>query len=334
MAPTRQVALLFPGQGSQYPRMAAGLYGRNAVFTDTMDQAFDLFGPAGRALRDDWLGHCPADVFDDVARAQPLLYAVEFALGRMVLDWGLRPVAMLGHSVGEMVAATLAGVFSLDSGMRLMADRIEQYGATPPGGMLAVAASVATITPHLTGTLSVAAVNAEQQTMVAGTAAELTALAEALRGRGITCVAARANQAFHSPVVAGAARRSVAAWSSITLRPPRVRIYSTHLGDVLAAAHATDPRFWAMQPAAPVLFWPTLDRLLRAEDVLLLEVGPRQGLITLARRHPNLQCGLSDAVGLLPARSTAADDEFAAVHAAADRLAAGGHIRTDANAMR
>ncbi|MBO3749322.1 acyltransferase domain-containing protein [Streptosporangiaceae bacterium NEAU-GS5] len=332
MATTRRVALLFPGQGSQYPRMAAGLYGQVEVFTDTMDQAFESLGHLGVKLRDEWRSERPGALFDDVVRAQPLLYAVEYALGRTVLDWGVRPAAMLGHSVGEMVAATLSGVLSFSSGLRLMLDRVEQYAATPPGGMLAVAASAADVTAHLTGTLAIAAVNAEQQTVVAGERAELAALTRTLRDRGFTCVAVRANQAFHSPVVAGAARRSVDAWSAVSLRPPHTRLYSARLGAVLGSAAAVDPAFWAMQPAAPVLFWPTLDLLLRDESVLLVEVGPGQGLITLARRHPALQSGHCDAVGLLPARAAGPDAELAALRAAADRLAADGHIRPGAAA--
>jgi acyl transferase domain-containing protein len=306
--------------------MAVGLYGRVEVFTNTMDRAFELLGARGPALRDDWLNECPVDLFDDVARAQPLLYAVEYALGRTVLDWGVRPAAMLGHSVGEMVAATLAGVLSFPSGMRLMADRVEQYTATPMGGMLAVAASADDLTARLKGTLAIAAINGEQQTVVAGEHAELAALAGTLREEGFTCVAVRANQAFHSPAVAGAAQRSVDAWEKVALRPPDVRIYSTHLGAALGPSSATDPRFWAMQPAAPVLFWPTLDLLLRDENVLLVEVGPGQGLITLARRHPALRSGPSGALGLLPARAAGGDAELAAVLAAADQLAAEGHV--------
>jgi len=311
--------------------MAAGLYGQVEVFTDTMDQAFELLGGHGPTLRNDWLEECPVDLFDDVARAQPLLYAVEYALGRTVLDWGVQPAAMLGHSVGEMVAATLAGVLSFSSGMRLMVDRVEQYAATPTGGMLAVAASVDDLTVHLKGTLAIAAVNADKQTVVAGERAELEALAITLRGEGFTCIAMRANQAFHSPVVAGAAQRSVHAWSTVTLRPPDIRVYSAHLGAVLGPAPATDPWFWAMQPATPVLFWPTLDLLLRDENVLLVEVGPGQGLITLARRHPALQSGRSCAVGLLPARAAGVDAELAAMLVAADQLAAEGHIHPKAS---
>jgi [acyl-carrier-protein] S-malonyltransferase len=108
----RPVVLLFPGQGSQYPGMATGLYRREPVFTEAMDEVFDLMGPHAAAIRGDWLGHSALVHIDDVRRAQPLLFAVGYALGRMVHGWGVRPVALLGHSAGELVAGPLARGFT------------------------------------------------------------------------------------------------------------------------------------------------------------------------------------------------------------------------------
>ncbi|MFI6336927.1 acyltransferase domain-containing protein [Streptomyces sp. NPDC050535] len=327
MTGSRQVAFLFPGQGSQYPRMAAGLYGAVDVFTETMDRAFDLLGDDGAALRHDWLSDSPGDRYDNVTVAQPLLYAVECALGRMVLDWGVRPAALLGHSVGEMVAATLAGVLDFDDGVRLMVDRIEHYAASPPGGMLAVSASAADITPFLSGTLAVAAVNAEQQTMIAGGRTELAELAETLRSNRLTCITVRAKQAFHSPVVADAAAATIAGWRTVSLSPPRVPIYSAYLGSVLDPETAVDPVFWALQPARPVLFWPTLDALLRDRKLLLAEIGPGRGLTTLARRHPAVRTGDVEVLNLLPVRAGTRNSELDGARRAADRFASDGHMR-------
>lgn len=159
--PGLPVALLFPGQGAQYPRMAAGLYGHYAAFTAVMDRAFQLLGDQGPALRADWLSQAPSVRYDDVTQAQPLLYAVNCALGQQVLSWGVEPAVLLGHSVGEMAAATLAGVFGFTTGMTLMRDRMTVFAQTPPGGMLAVAASVDEVGPYLDGSeVAVAAVNA------------------------------------------------------------------------------------------------------------------------------------------------------------------------------
>jgi [acyl-carrier-protein] S-malonyltransferase len=326
MANARRVALLFPGQGSQYPRMAAALYGHAPVFSATMDQAFCLLGDQGATIRDDWLAERPTPLFDDVTRAQPLLYAIDVSLGAMVLDWGVEPAAMLGHSVGELAAATLAGVLTFAEGMALMRDRARYYADTPPGGMLAVAATVEDVTPFLTGRVFIAAVNSRQQTMIAGERDDLAAVRRALSAANFTCLRARAHQAFHTPLVADAAARSLDGWRSVRLTRPRRLVYSSHLAAVLDAEHATDPVFWALQPTKPVLFWPTLELLLAGNQALLLvEAGPGEGLATIARRHPALMSGRCSAIALLPGRSASADAERALVRSVAELIAGESH---------
>ncbi|MFC3997694.1 acyltransferase domain-containing protein [Nocardiopsis sediminis] len=322
----RPVALLFPGQGAQHGRMAAGLYDHCPVFTATMDRAFALLGRDGDLLRAEWLSDEEHHLFDDVSRAQPLLYAVDYALGRMVLEWGVAPVALLGHSVGEMAAATLAGVIDFADGMLMMRDRIAAFSGGPPGGMLAVAAPAADLAPYLSGQVVVGAVNAPWQTLLAGPAAGLEAARTALRADGITCRPARARQAFHSPMLAAAARATARAWAAIPLRAPELTVYSARLGGVLGAGDARSPGFWAAQPAEPVLFWPALDRLLGDHDVLLVEAGPGQGLSALARRHPAVSAKRSAVAPLLPARPRGAAADRAAVARAADLIRAEGHL--------
>lgn len=320
----RPVALLFPGQGAQHARMAAGLYGQLDVFTGVMDDAFRLLGTQGESIRTDWLHSDSPEIVDDVTRAQPLLYAIDYALARLVMSWGIEPAAMLGHSVGEMAAATLAGVFDFDAGMGLMADRMALFADTPAGGMLAVAASAAELAPYLSDDVAVAAVNASRQTLLAGLQEPLADAERKLRADGIVCKAVRARQAFHSPAVAAAAANSVAGWRAIALAPPSRTVYSSYLGGVLSAQAAQDPVFWARQPIETVLFGPTLDRLLDDGDYLLVEAGPGQGLSALARRHPAVLSGRSDVVAMLPAQPGDADDDGRAVQAANERITAEG----------
>jgi acyl transferase domain-containing protein len=305
--------------------MAAGLYGHSDVFTDVMDAAFRLLGREGAQIRADWLLPAPPEKLDDVTRAHPLLYAVGCALGRLVESWGVEPAALLGHSVGELVAGTLAGVLEFEDAMRLMRDRMRIFADTPPGGMLAVAATPEQTATYVSGEVAIAAVNGPQQVLLAGPAMQLAAAERRLRTDGVTCMRARARQAFHSPVVADAVARSVGGWDATPLRAPRRTLYSAYLGDVLSAERARDPRFWAGQPAEAVLFGPTLDRLLGDGDFLMIEAGPRTGLIALARRHPAVTAGRSAVVAMLPARAGDPDRDRRAVHAAADRCRAEGH---------
>jgi acyl transferase domain-containing protein len=305
--------------------MAAGLYEHYEPFTAIMDRAFESLGRAGDGLRAAWLSDGPTEPFDDVTHAQPLLYAVDYALVSLVLSWGAEPVALLGHSVGEMAAATLAGVFGFPDGMRLMRDRVEQFANTPVGGMLAVAASAADVEPHLIGQVAVAAVNAPRQILVAGPRRELAEVERTLREKRFTCKAVRARQGFHSPVVDAAAARSVDAWQSVGLSRPRRRVYSSQLGAVLPPHLAVDPLFWARQPAVTVWFWEALGLMLdEHEDLILVEAGPGQGLSAIARRHPAVRSGRSRVVPLLPARPGPPQADREAVRRAAEQIGAAG----------
>lgn len=201
----RPVALLFPGQGSQHAGMAAGLYRREPVFTAAVDAALSHMGEEGPRIRADWLDPARAAIgIDDVRRAQPLLFAIDYALGCLVLSWGVRPTALLGHSAGELVAATFAGVVSLRDAVAMVLARVREAVKIPAGGMLAVAASEEQVLPYLTADVAVAAVNANQQVMLAGSKDPLTEVAARLKADGHTVVTVPATSPFHSPAMAPA----------------------------------------------------------------------------------------------------------------------------------
>ncbi|MFI6823856.1 acyltransferase domain-containing protein [Micromonospora sp. NPDC050187] len=325
----RGVALLFPGQGAQYPRMGAGLYGHDPVFTTTMDTFFALWGDGGDRLREEWLSDDPSIPLDDGSRTQALLFGVGYALGTMVRSWGVRPVALLGHSAGEMVAATLGGVFSLPAAVRLIRARVTEVLRTPPGGMLAVAASADELQPYLTldpsGQVAIASVNAPRQTLLAGPAEALAVVQDKLGEQGYVCRLARARQAFHSPAMRGAALATRLAVEAARPGPPVDTVYSAYVGRKLDATTAEDPAFWTTQMADPVLFWPALDALLATGDLLLVEAGAGQGLTNLARQHQTVQSRASDVVALLPASPGTPEADRRSVLAAAARIRTEGH---------
>lgn len=302
--------------------MAAGLYGHCDIFTSVMDAAFGQLGAEGDAVRAQWLSAEPSEMLDDVTCAQPLLYALGYALGTLVESWGVQATALLGHSVGEMVAATMAGVFDFSDAMRIMRNRTDVFADTPAGGMLAVAASPDELGPYLSGQVTIAAINGPRQLLVAGPDGELDEAGRRLRSAGITCRRARARQAFHSPVVSAAVARSLGEWAATDLRAPRRTVYSAYLGTVLPPDKARDPEFWGRQPVRPVLFRPTLDRMLDDGDFLLVEAGPGQGLSALARRHPAVSSGRSEVVAMLPAEPGSAQDDRRAIAAARERVRA------------
>jgi acyl transferase domain-containing protein len=316
-----RIALLLPGQGAQRPAMAHGLYGTEPAFTEAVDEVFALLGAEGARIRADWAADTPAVPLDHVSRAQPLLFAVDYALGRTLCARGLRPAALLGHSAGETVAAVLAGVLDLGDAVRLLAERVRLLAEAPPGGMLAVAASPRQVAHRLTDQVVVGAVNSPTQLLLAGPEPELGAVADALRADGLTCARARATTGFHSPSVRAACAAQIPSFRAVTLRPPRIPIVSGYTARPLTDAEATDPVFWALQPAEPVLFAAALDRLLADGPYHLVEAGPGQSLSALARRHPGVTRGGSRVTALLAARPRGPEDDRAALRAALERLA-------------
>lgn len=319
----RPIVLLFAGQGAQQDRMGAGLYEVEPVFTAAADRVFARLEAHGHPLHRTWLGTGGGS--GDPIVAQPLLFALGYALGHLVIGWGVQPVALLGHSVGELAAAAVAGVFSLEDAVRLVIDRSLRAQRTEPGGMLAVAADPADIQALLPAGTVVGAVNAPRNTVVAGSSASLAAAADTLRGAGYACMPVRSSRAFHSPTMVPVVAGTMTLLATVTLRPPSVSLISSCTASQLTAAQATDRAFWAAQPAAMVRFWPALDALLARGRYLLVDAGPGGGLATLARRHPAVASGASAALAVLPKRSGRAAEDLRTACAAAEQLRTEGH---------
>jgi acyl transferase domain-containing protein len=235
-----------------------------------------------------------------------------------VQSWGVRIDALLGHSIGEMVAATLTGVLSLTDAVQMIQSRVAALASAPPGGMLAVAGTPSELAPLLTDGVTVAAVNSARQVLLAGLDGPLASTGQRLLQHGVVFRRARATTAFHNPVLKEYADR---AWrcAPAALSAPDRRVVSCYTAADLDAATACDPSYWSSHPVAPVLFDPALDTLLAHRDYLLLEIGPAQGLSTLARQHSAVQHGGSSVLGLLPVKpGEPAQDRTAALHALAE----------------
>jgi [acyl-carrier-protein] S-malonyltransferase len=316
--PETHAALLMPGQGAQYPGMGTGLYRDLPGFAAILDEVFDLMGPAGTELRSDWLAADPVLPMEHVLRAQPLLFAIDYALGRLLIEAGLRPAVMLGHSVGELAAATLAGVVDLPGAVRFLLRRVSHLAQVPEGGMLAVAASRADVTPYLRPQVDIGAVNAPRQTVIAGPGPALAATATALRQAGVTCAPVFSLTPFHSSVLAPVIDVIRRVLAGTPLRPPRIAMISGYTARRLTDAEAVDPMYWARHDTDPVLYWPALESLLATGPRLLVECGPGQGLTTLARRHRDVRSGRCGVLSLLgpPAAGPAAEAGHLAAAAA------------------
>ena len=311
----RAVVFLFPGHGVHYLKMGLEVYETEPIFRAEIDRCFDIVrDEIGLDLRPLWLGRIPEGqrLLEEVQWAQPLLFAIEYALARQIMAWGARPAAMLGHSLGEYVAACIAGVFSLRDALALVATRGRLIDATPPGGMLAVFAELRTIEPYL-GAGVVIATHAPGSAVLSGLADDIEAAHERLANAGIETSRVRASRAGHSPVMRGirdAFRMRVA---EVELRPPAIPIVSNVTGRYLTAEQATSPDYWADHLCSTVRLADGLGTLLDLESPICVELGPGITLGSFLKAHPRYGSGTTDVVGTLPSFGKRDDSSCAAL---------------------
>ncbi|MFC3574137.1 non-ribosomal peptide synthetase/type I polyketide synthase [Streptomyces yaanensis] len=292
-ASSRPLVMMFPGQGAQHPGMAASLYRSQPVVRQVVDECAEQLRPElGLDLRE-MMFAAPdgpeagreggaATLLERTEYTQPALFTVGYALARLWESWGVLPDVMAGHSVGEFVAACLSGVLEPGDALRLVALRGRLLAAQPAGGMLSVALADGELRRRLPRGVVVAAVNAPRQCTVAGTAAEVEALATALAADGVHVSRVRTSHAFHSPLVEGAVEPFRRAVAQVRLLPPSRPFVSSVTGAPITDAQATDPGYWARQLVAPVR-WHRALRTAAGSRAVLLEAGPGQSLGALAR---------------------------------------------------
>jgi amino acid adenylation domain-containing protein len=282
----RKVVFLFPGQGAQFPGMARGLYTSQAVFRTEVDRCAELLLPhLGQDVRELLLLEDASDErIHQTALAQPCLFTLEYALARLWMSLGLIPKAMVGHSLGEYVAACLAGVFSLEDALRLICARGQRMQAAPPGAMLAVGLEAEALRPLLDEHLSIAVYNAPSQTVVAGPVDAISGLQQRLETDGIECRRLRTSHAYHSPLMEPALEPFAEQVRRVPLAAPAIPLISNLTGTWMTAAQAMNPDSWVQHLRQPVRFAQGLACLLEGPERLLLEVGPGQALGGLVRQ--------------------------------------------------
>jgi amino acid adenylation domain-containing protein len=280
------VAFLFPGQGSQYPGMGKGLYENEPYYRDAVDQCCRILEPhLGLELRDILFGSGP-EARERITRtefAQPALFVTEYAVARLWMQWGVPPAAMLGHSIGEWVAATVAGIFSVDDALNLVAARGRLMQAAPAGAMVAVNLSESELRGKLPSDVAIAAVNAPSSCVVSGSFESMDALERDLAQRGVATRRLVTSHAFHSASMNGAKDALAEAVRKVPRNAPRIPVLSNVTGQLLTDDQARDPEYWARQLREPVRFGECLAALAAGNSYVLLEAGPGQALAALAQ---------------------------------------------------
>ncbi|RKG98939.1 SDR family oxidoreductase [Corallococcus sp. CA053C] len=287
----RPVAFLFPGQGSYHVDMGRDLYASEPVFREHVDACRERFAPLLgmdllQSLYPAASAHAEASRrLEQVSLGHPTLFTVEYALARWWMHQGVQPQALLGHSIGMYAAACVAGIFSLEDAVELVALRGRLMQQLSGGAMLSVQLPESELRPLLAGRpVDVAAINAPSLCVASGPQDAVQALQEALEARGVECRRLHSGHAGHSAMMEPMLRPLEERLRRVRMSPPTIPCVSNLTGTWLTNAEATDPRAWAEHVRRPVRFAEGVATLLAEPDQLLLEVGPGQALTMLARQ--------------------------------------------------
>ncbi|MBM7776560.1 acyl transferase domain-containing protein/acyl carrier protein [Actinokineospora baliensis] len=284
-----KVAFVFTGQGAQHPRMGGWLMRGSTVFGDIIRECDEVVRPLlGRGLTELLDGEVSEEELARTEYAQPALFAYEYALARMWSSWGVRPTALLGHSVGELVAACVAGMFSLEDALRLVVARGRLMQALPEGGrMVSLRGTREVIEAAIAEypLVSVAAVNGPQEIVISGDGVQVGGAVERLAEHGVTGRDLRVSHAFHSPLMRPIVDEFTEVLRGITFSAPKVPLVSNVTGQPITS---TGPDYWVRHALEPVLFADGVRAL--ADNHVFLEIGPQPVLSALGH-------------GLLPERA-------------------------------
>lgn len=285
-----RIAFLFPGQGTAYPGMGTEIYRAEPIFCERLDEGLRIASRyLGSELRsliypEDTSSAEALAALNETAYVQPALFIFECALAALLQHWGIQPDVMIGHSLGEYVAASLAGVMRFEDAVAVVCARGRLMGSQPRGTMLAVQAAEDAIKPLLSPGLAIAAINAPSSCVVSGATAEVEELEQRLSAADIANRRLRTSHALHSPMIDSVLAPFAQAVASVPLNPPSIPYLSNVTGNWINSAECTSPEYWARHIRNAVRFADGI-RLLAEPGTLLIEVGPGRTLTSLARQN-------------------------------------------------
>ncbi|MEM8721269.1 MAG: SDR family NAD(P)-dependent oxidoreductase [Cyanobacteria bacterium P01_G01_bin.39] len=289
------VVFMFTGQGAQYVNMARELYHSEAIFAQQLDICCELLQPQLKLDLRQLLYPSEGDEetatqqLQQTAITQPALFAIEYALAKLWMSWGVHPVAMIGHSIGEYVAATVAGVFDLEDALTLVTARGQMMQQLPSGSMLSVTLSEQEVQPYLTADLSVAVINGSDSCVVSGVTEAVEALQNKLATLEVNCRLLRTSHAFHSPMMEPILDSFKERVAQVSLKSPQIPYISNVTGTWITPQEATSSDYWSNQIRNTVRFEQGLQELCQKPTQVLLEVGPGRTLSKLAQQHDSRQ---------------------------------------------
>ncbi|MGJ5676049.1 MAG: SDR family oxidoreductase [Nostochopsis sp.] len=287
----RSVIFMFSGQGSQYVNMGRELYEQEPLFRKHIDECCEILKPdLGVDLRtilypSEQATQEATQKLQQTAITQPALFVIEYALAKLWIAWGVLPEVMIGHSIGEYVAATIAGVFSLEDALAIVATRGKLMQQLPSGAMLSVQLSEQKIQLLLEKEISLAASNSPSSCVVSGSEEAIEKLQQKLQQTSVNCRRLHTSHAFHSHMMSPIIETFTQLLEKVKLNPPKIPFISNVSGILITAIEATNPKYWARHLRQPVQFNLGITELLKQPERILLEVGPGRTLSSLAKQH-------------------------------------------------
>jgi len=291
-------AFMFPGQGAQYVNMGLGIYKTEPVFQEEMDRCFEILKPLmGYDIKE--ILYPPATVNSQLVTkpekinqteiTQPVIFSFEYALATCLKKWGIKPCAMIGHSIGEYVAACLSGVFSLEDALKLVAARGKLMQNVSTGSMLSVPLSEEELNPLLKKGIALAAVNAPSLCVVSGTHQHIDEFAKQLEEKGYQTRKIHTSHAFHSKMMDAILEPFEEKVKQVKLNKPLEPYLSNLTGQWIQPQEAIDPAYWVKHLRHTVRFANGVEEMIKKEISVFIEVGPGKVLSTFVRQTAEKQ---------------------------------------------
>lgn len=321
-ASARKLVFMFSGLGDHYENMARDIYEQEPVFRDTVNDCCEFLQPLlgydlreklypvhaakssgggeqlstvpdldiRRILRRDSPG-AAIEQRESTSWAHPALFTVEYALARLLESWGIKPHVLIGHSLGEYTAACIAGIFTLEQALTIVAKRSQLISRLEKGAMLAVSMAASEVSPLLPEGTTIALINSPGSLVISGTVEGIGELEQRLSRMGKVSARLSSDRAFHSPMMEPAASALSELIAEHEPKPPSVPFLSNVTGTWITAEQATDPGYWADHLCRTVRFSDGINEILHDRDALLVEIGPGQSLCSFVRQHPSAADG-------------------------------------------